>query len=405
MFFSRRKLISMILPGAVAAGSLPAFAGSSARGASTQSVTFAPRATKVANTLADGGSVVIDCYGDSTMWGSLPGESSKQDIKNSPASLLQALHLIYPNQVKVNNKAIPGTTIRNLISGHDGGPGPYEGRILKSEAVLVYCNHCLNDCNSLQSDEQQYKADLIAFIDITRKYNKIPVLVTPSIISPVIDGKDFMMRRMPAFIQAMRDVAQLMNVDLVDNYHYSYKTSRMIPASMINGDGVHLNTESYQNAGWNMAIPLLISNSLTNPYDIAGLSTSVYRDTVVQSRGVWKKTESRFGSVLTGDSIDTPQTILFPVVLENPTDNTELIIGGFRGEAGGKARFTYFGDKEDARFCGDLDYSMDVGVTYDEVFKPTSCKLAAGLHIIGVEASTSTGGKNFNFSGVQLIPK
>lgn len=405
MFFSRRKLISLILPGAIAASSLPSFAKDNVRGKSTQSLSFAPRTTKVANMLADGQSVVIDCYGDSTMWGSTPGDTSKQNIINPPSSLHQALHLLYPNQVKVNNKAIPGTTIRNLISGHDGGPGPYEGRISKSDAILVYCNHCLNDCNSLQSDEIQYKADLITFIDITRKYKKIPVLVTPSIISPVIDGKDFMMRRMPAFIQAMRDVAQLMNVDLVDNYHYSYKTSRMIPASMINGDGVHLNTESYQNAGWNMAIPLIIPNTLTNPYDIAGLSTSFYRDTLVQSRGVWKKTESRFGSVLTGDAIDTLQSIIFPVVLENPTDHTELVIGGFKGEAGGKAKLTYFGETEDARFCGDVDYSMDVGVTYDEVFKPTSCKLAAGLHIIGVEASKSTGGKNFNFSGVQLIPK
>lgn len=403
MSFSRRKLISMMFPGAIAASVTPSVLGSNKKNAAPAN-SYA-RAAKVANMLADGKDVAVDCYGDSTMWGSTPGNTAKQDSKNPPSSLRQAIDLLYPNQAKVSNKAIPGTTIRNLISGHDGGPGPYEGRISKSDSILVYCNHCLNDCNSLQSSEEQYKSDIITFVNITRKYNKIPILVTPSIISPVVDGKDYMMRRMPAFIQAMRDVAQLMNVDLVDNYYYSYKTSRMTPASMINGDGIHLNTESYQNAGWNMAIPLIMPNSLSSPYDIAGLSTSVYRDTVVQSRGVWKKEENRFGSVLTGDANDSVQSILFPVVLENPTDHTELVIGGFKGEVGGKAKLTYYGSTEDRRFCGDIDYSMDVGVTYDEIFKPSACRLAAGLHIIGIDASIIDGGKNFNFAGVQLLPK
>jgi hypothetical protein len=71
-----------------------------------------------------------------------------------------------------------------------------------SDALVIFSNHCLNDCNSYQSDEHEYKDNLYKWVNIVRKYNKIPVIVTPTIISPTDDGKEFNMKRMPAFIQA-----------------------------------------------------------------------------------------------------------------------------------------------------------------------------------------------------------
>jgi len=361
------------------------------------------RTAYAANLLVDGKHISIECYGDSTMWGSTPGHTEKMNDVNPSSSLEQSLNLLYPGQVRVINKAIPGTTIKKLLTGTDGGIGTYEDRISTSDSLVIFCNHCLNDCNSYQSNEEEYRNNLVNFIKITRRHNKIPVLVTPSIISPVIDGKDFMMKRMPAFIKTMKDVASAMNVDIVDNYYYSFKTSRMIPASKINGDGIHLNTESYQNAGWNMSIPLVLPNVLVSPYDLCGISTSFYRDNITQSRGLWKD-ESRFGSVLTGDAIESKQFVYFPFILDNPTDHTLLVIGGFKGEVGGIGEISYFGEKNDSRYSGIVNYKKDGGEFHDETFQPKSCKLAAGFHIIGVEASISEGGKNFNFAGVQLQP-
>lgn len=109
---------------------------------------------------------------------------------------------------------------------------------------------------------------------IVRKYNKIPVIVTPSIISPTNDGKEYQQKRMPEFIQAQRNVASEINVDLVNNFYYSYKTSRMYKITDIAGDGVHLTQASYQAAGRNLAIPLLEPHFLNKPGDLSGLAAS-----------------------------------------------------------------------------------------------------------------------------------
>lgn len=402
MSVSRRRLLTLAAPAVMSAGIAPAVLAKSKKDAPANA-SISTKASYAANLLADGKSVSIECYGDSTMWGSIPGNTTTNDKTNPSASLQQALGLIYPGQVYVKNCAIPGTTIKKLLTGTDGGTGTYEERISKSKALVIFCNHCLNDCNSYQSDESEYRQNLLRFINITRKYKKIPILVTPSIISPIDDGKEFMMKRMPAFIETMRNIASEMNVDLVDNYYYSFKTSRMIPASKINGDGVHLNPDAYQNAGWNMAIPLVLANTLYNQHDLCGLSTSTYNDNIKLSRAIWR-VESRFGSVLTGDSIEDIQHIYFPVVLENPTDYTTLVIGGFHGESGGEADITYFGAKGDSRYSGRIDYKKDTGIFYDQIFTPKTCKLSAGFHIIGIESSLNNGGKNFNFAGVQLLP-
>ncbi|HHK8906271.1 TPA: hypothetical protein ACQZB7_004345, partial [Escherichia coli] len=201
MSISRRKLLSMAAPAALAAGAAPqAFGGKSQKTVSAPANIM--RASRAANLLADGKKVGIACFGDSTMWGSIPGATTTKNYSNPPNSLQLALDLIYPGLATVSNNAIPGTTIKKLLNGTDGGVGSYEDRLSKSDALVIYCNHCLNDCNSYQSDEHEYKRNIMEFVNITRRYGKIPVIVTPSVISPIRDGKEFMMKRMPAFIQA-----------------------------------------------------------------------------------------------------------------------------------------------------------------------------------------------------------
>ncbi|HHK8906291.1 TPA: hypothetical protein ACQZB7_004372, partial [Escherichia coli] len=201
-----------------------------------------------------------------------------------------------------------------------------------------------------------------------------------------------------------RDVAAEMNVDLVDNFYYSLKTSRMIPANKINGDGVHLTDSAYQNAGWNMAIPLVLPNKLINNYDLCGLSTTQYYDNIKNSRAIWD-VENRFGSVLTGDSLPEKQIINFPLLLDSPTDHSTLSICGFTSEAGGISNITYFGKSDDLRYSGKINYKISSGLKHDQVFNSEKCFLSAGFHIIGIESSNEIGRGNFNFAGVQLLPK
>ena len=213
-----------------------------------------------------------------------------------------------------------------------------------------------------------------------------------------------MMKRMPAFIQAQRDVASEMNVDLVDNFYYSYKTSRMFKVTDIAGDGVHLTQSSYQSAGRNLAIPLIEPHFLKRPGDLSGLATSYWKDTITNARAIFK-VDSRFGSVLSGDSIATPQKIYYPVVLDNPTDDTTIAIGGLQGTGGGYGVFTYSGANGDARFSGIIDFKRSNSQDYDALFIPKICKLGAGLHILGVLASTGLNGLNFTFGGAMLLPR
>ena len=42
----------------------------------------------------------------------------------------------------------------------------------------MFCNHRLNDCGSYQSTLAQYRDDLVTWVNTTRAYGKIPVLVT-----------------------------------------------------------------------------------------------------------------------------------------------------------------------------------------------------------------------------------
>ncbi|MBA7986536.1 phage tail fiber protein [Enterobacter asburiae] len=368
-------------------------------------INFIPqRCTHAANLLADGSAVIIECYGDSTMWGSIPGATTTQDPKNSPAELQTTLNLLFPGLATVRNKALPGTTLHNLLLGLDGGGGTFESRIAASNALVIYCGHCLNDCNSLQSDEVQYKNDLYEFVKIVRKYNKIPVIVTPTLISPTDDGKEYQQKRMPAFIQAQRDVAAEMNVDLVDNFYYSYKTSRMFKVTDIAGDGVHLTQASYQSAGRNLAIPLLEPHFLSKPGDLSGLATSYWKDTITNARAIFK-VDSRFGSVLSGDATAVAQNIYYPIVLDNPTDDTTIAFGGLQGTGGGYGVFTYSGANGDVRFSGVIDFKRSNSQDYDALFIPKLCRLGAGLHVLGIMASTGINSLNFTFGGVTLIPR
>lgn len=138
-------------------------------------------ASIIKNRLADGQVISFDLRGDSTAWGSTSLNSTVKNPVNPAVVMQRTLELIYGSgKATVTNNAIPGSALFSMLTTFDAA-------MQTSTANVVLCNHAQNDCNSLLRTTEQYKADLITFVDIVRKYNKIPILVTPN-ITLVLDG-------------------------------------------------------------------------------------------------------------------------------------------------------------------------------------------------------------------------
>lgn len=357
------------------------------------------------NSLEDGGTVNIACFGDSTMWGSTSLNSTVQNTVNPPAILQRTLDLLYGSgKATVTNNAIPGTALFSMLAGTDGSGSTFEAKMQTSTANIVYCNHAQNDCNSLLRTVLQYKADLVTFVNICRKYGKVPVLVTPN-LTVVLDGiTEQTTKRLPAFVDAMREVAKEMGVDLVDNHYYTVKASRYIRWYDMVPDGVHPGTDVYYMCGSNLAIPLVAHRVLSKPGDATGLSNVRYRDNISSGRN-FSNADNLFSKQLSWDAIAGQSGIWFPFVLDNPTDDTVLSICGFQWGNGGKTLIGYKDSLSDVRLSGTIDQYRTDATDESAYFIPEICKLLPGLHVINLLNHTASGGAASSFSGVKLIKR
>ncbi|MGR5932017.1 SGNH/GDSL hydrolase family protein [Enterobacter asburiae] len=293
------------------------------------------------NGLADGGTIAIECYGDSTMWGSTSLNSTVQNPVNPPAVFQRTMDLLFgTGKASITNKAIRGTALFSMLAGTDGSGSTFEAKMQVTTASVIYCNHAQNDCNSLLRTVSQYKNDLVTFVNIVRKYGKTPILVTPN-ITIVLDGiTETMTKRLPAFVDAMRTVARVMGVDLVDNHYYTFKTTRYVRGYDIVPDGVHPGTDVYAMCGRNLAIPLISARVLKKPGDISSLSNVTYRDNITSGRN-FRNADSLFTKQLSWDAVASQTGIYYPFILDNPTDDTVIGIGGFQWGGGGKTIIGY----------------------------------------------------------------
>lgn len=357
------------------------------------------------NSLADGGTVSIECYGDSTMWGSTPLNSTVQNPVNPPAVFQRTMDLLFgTGKVSVTNKAIRGTALFSMLAGTDGSGSTFEAKMQATTASLIYCNHAQNDCNSFLRTVDQYKDDLITFVNIVRKYGKTPVLVTPN-ITIVHDGiTEAMAKRLPAFVDAMRSVAEVMGVDLVDNHYYTFKTTRYLRSYDIVPDGVHPGTDVYAMCGRNLAIPLISARVLRKPGDISSLSNVTYRDNIAAGRN-FRSADSLFTKQLSWDAIASLTGIYYPFILDNPTDDTVIGIGGFQWGGGGKTIIGYNDSLSDLRLSGTLDQLRIGGTDENAFYVPQICKLLPGLQLINILNHSASGGISSSFSGIILFSR
>ncbi|HAW1909348.1 GDSL-type esterase/lipase family protein [Escherichia coli] len=371
------------------------------------------RASEVAKRLTSGNAIIIDCEGDSTMWGATSINTGVQNTYNPPAVLKTTLTNLYSVSCTVRNNGIPGLTMRNLIAGTGGYSAPYAERILTSNADIVYCNHGIND-SQLNLDIDQYRRDVQDFVDITRKNNKVPILVTPNInpavpTSSIIDESKS--KRLSRYVIVMRDVAAKMDVDLVDNYYYYERTSRLVSPVTLVPDGAHPATEGYKMSGRNMAIPLVSAHVLRKAWDKAGLANSTYYDNISNSRQ-YQTTGTpfnRFQGGLSGIRASAKTGMNMAVILDAPTDDTVMAVYGLQWISGTISELYENGSAAGEEFGGQINQYNNITTTdWVACYIPPRCKLYAGLHVIGILSDTSlagASGEGFSISGLGLVPR
>lgn len=368
------------------------------------------RAADIKKALAAGASLNIACFGDSTMWGATVGNLGVQDPNNPPKVLGETLRLLYTGTLTVSNNAISGTTLAQMLAGTDGSGSTFAAKIAVSTASVIYCNHCIND-SQLDEPIEQYRINLGIFIDLCRKYSKVPILVTPNINPPLSIISEAKSKRLPAYVDMMRDVAAAKSCDLVDNYHYYMQTTQSVSPALLVPDGAHPASSAYAMSGRNMAIPLVAAQVLSEAGDKAGFTNSTYFDTITSIRQMQVPATGslRFGVNLSGEKNAALQGISLAIILERPTTENVLALYGLQWGSGGTSVITHNGTTNSDQLRGLINQGFSsVNLDWDACILPPFCNMSAGLHIVGILTDTSiTGGlgTGFALSGVGLTPR
>jgi lysophospholipase L1-like esterase len=281
------------------------------------------RLRSLAVAMFNGESITIDCFGDSTMVGvDVTNPPTYIAATPAPAKLQLFLRDYYANgNIVVNNRAYSGTRSINMLEGSDGSGQTFEARIAASSAKIVYCNHGINDCqNTPPTPIGDYKANLYEIVRIIRAYGKIPVLVTPNMISPVgplgtIDKSE----RLKSYAEVVREVCRTARVAMVDAFEQvsSLLTCGNYTVQQILPDGVHPTQLGYNYIGQLMAAPYV------HPY--RGVSTegemvSVASPLVIctPANAPTESKNSRSGMQLISTVDNVPKSIRVLIKIDRP---------------------------------------------------------------------------------------
>jgi len=164
--------------------------------------------------------VVVDYYGDSTIWGTVSGHPGQQYTKNPPVVLQAELTRRCGFPVTVNNFAVPGTYASQLLYGSSEYGGlPFAKRMADSHADLVIPGgYGMNDAAGY-ADAPSFRFHMSELVRIAKESGKKVVMETPN--PPVPDGT-YTLPQQPAtvaqFVPILRDIATQQNVPIVDQY-------------------------------------------------------------------------------------------------------------------------------------------------------------------------------------------
>lgn len=360
-------------------------------------------AFELSKKIADGVVQKIGCFGDSTMWGATVGALTTQNPNNPPAQLASAMHRLTGRTFSVTNRAVSGSSLYEMIRGL----APFYSQTFAQELDttsadrdIVYCNHCINDSQT-NRDITTYKEDLIAFISECRVRGKTPILVTPNPNPQLLIIDETKSKRLANYVKVMREVAERTGCDLVDNYALFMASTNLFRIDELVPDGAHMSNYAYRQYGYNLAIPLVSANTISEVGDLSGLGNSTYFDNLTVSRSIsWQG--NRAGGVLTANRAATEQGINYAFILGRASNALSVL--GLHWESGAKCIATVnaltIGEYYPTQRHGDytkLDWDSQRNFYGRQM---------AGLKVLGLNFNmTDTGiGNGISFAGV-TIPK
>jgi acyl-CoA thioesterase-1 len=155
------------------------------------------------------GAIVIDAEGDSTMFG-LETVDGKfvQAAQPVPVLAQTSLQQLFGPGITVNNYGSPGANLGMALRGTENYSVPLLARLANSRAQIVIENFGINDAWVPAED---YRRNLVQFVDIVRASGKLPVLEEPN---PVCVGHETLDER----VAILNEVAREKAVPLVKQY-------------------------------------------------------------------------------------------------------------------------------------------------------------------------------------------
>lgn len=355
-------------------------------------------AATLGKSLQSGTILNIKCFGDSTMWGATSGNVSVQSANNPPKMLKEALLLLTGINNNVTNYGISGTTLYDMMRGTDGSGKTFLQRLTESPCDIVYCNHGIND-NQTGKDILTYRSDLINFVKQSRSNNAVPVLVTPNPNTPILTGTPENNKRLPLFVDVMRQVANDMAVDIVDQHDFFNHSTNVVSPSISFPDGVHPSDAAYRQAGYNLAIPLITCHTISRAGENAGLDGSQFytnsTNYEIANHG------AKCGPTLTFSKESVATGINFPVIFSTGQKAFQLNQLQWTGACIG-----YVFDNNES--IGTIYPQKQFGgssMSWDATTKFYR-EMYAGLHVIGININNTTPsiGSDMTFSGI-IIPE
>lgn len=149
----------------------------------------------------------IEYYGDSTIYGFVPGSKGARVSKPATASFAEALD----DQYVVRNEAVNSGTACDLLNGTDKKHPAWASQMRGSDARIVILSFALND-QWVTKDVEKYAQCLRNLSKIAKENGKQVIFETPN--------PDGYKGALPAYVNAMRKVAAEEGDPVIDQYKF-----------------------------------------------------------------------------------------------------------------------------------------------------------------------------------------
>lgn len=187
------------------------------------------------------GTVILNYYGDSTVWGYKSGSDAVQVANPSPKVVQSA----FPSYV-IRNKGYNSVSAKEIMEDSGDmvyfpGEGGWEDQMRQIDCTHVMFNFALNDAYEGRPIGD-YKYYITQMVLQARAWGRKPILVTPNPVSNF---------NITAYVQAMRDLAVAQNVPIIDVYAWAqgYLAANGISMASFVPDGTHPSDQAYIDIG------------------------------------------------------------------------------------------------------------------------------------------------------------